>query len=249
MATESYTPGYTVHASDFMARRTLQSHGMFFHAHLKPGSTVLDCGCGPGSITLGIAEAVFPGRVTGVDDARSQIELARQRAVEHGTANLDYLTATCYALPFDDASFDCIFSHALLEHLAEPSRALAEFYRILKPGGSIGICSPDWGGFIVSPPSPALSDAIQAYMALQSKNGGDVLIGRKFGTYLHEAGFHAMSMQARYECYPSLNLIGEYLARQLARDGQQEHASTWLAWSRSPSGLFAQTWVSAIGRK
>ncbi|HSE57887.1 MAG TPA: methyltransferase domain-containing protein [Nitrospiraceae bacterium] len=165
------------------------------------------------------------------------------------TANLDYLTATCYALPFDDASFDCIFSHALVEHLAEPSRALAEFYRILKPGGSIGICSPDWGGFIVSPPSPALSDAMQAYMTLQTKNGGDVLIGRKFGTYLHEAGFHTMSMQARYQCYPSSNLSGEYLARQLARDGQQEHASTWLAWSRSPSGLFAQTWVSAIGRK
>ncbi len=246
---ETYTPGYTPKASDFMARRTLESHGAFFQPSLQPGSDVLDCGCGPGSITLGIAKAVFPGKVVGVDCNPSQLKRARRVARAQGMTSLGFLAGTAYALPFTDASFDRIFSHALLEHLADPPRALSEFYRVLKPGGTIGVCSPDWGGFIVSPPSPALSDAVTAYMALQTKNGGDVLIGRKLGAYVSAAGFRSVAMHARYECYPSLSLIGEYLAIQLAEQGQNQQAATWLAWSRSQNGLFAQAWVSAIGTK
>jgi len=159
------------------------------------------------------------------------------------------MTASCYALPFAAASFDCVFSHALLEHLSNPSKALSEFHRILKPGGTVGICSPDWGGFIFSPPSTELSDAIEAYTRLQTKNGGDVFVGRKLGVYLTSAGFHSVKMQSRYECYSSLDLIGEYLALQLKQKGHDKYAKALLAWSKSQGGLFAQTWVAAIGRK
>ena len=49
MQSESYTPGHSQYAADFMAKRTLESHGSFFVPYLQPGLSVLDCGCGPGS--------------------------------------------------------------------------------------------------------------------------------------------------------------------------------------------------------
>ena len=232
-----------------MAQRSLQSHGEFFLPHLTPGVSVLDCGCGPGSITMGIARVVRPGRVVGVDFGASQIEQATAQAAREGISNLRFETADCYVLPFEKDSVERIFSHALLEHLADPVRALKAMYRTLKPGGVIGICSPDWGGFILSPPSSELTLAVEAYTALQSRNGGDVNVGRKLGLHLAGAGFKDVRMSARYECYPSLSFIGEYLALQLEREGDTRSAEILRAWSTNEDGLFAQAWVSAVGYK
>lgn len=57
----SYTPGDSRNAIDFIAARSLTSHGAFFLPHLAPGASVLDSGCDPGTITLGITERVAPG--------------------------------------------------------------------------------------------------------------------------------------------------------------------------------------------
>lgn len=249
MPSESYTPGHSQIAADFMARRTLESHGSFFLPYLEPGISVLDCGCGPGSITLGIAARAAPGQVVGVDFARSQVERAAAQAAREGVRHVRFVAATCYALPLVNAAFDRVFSHALLEHLGDPVRALRELYRVLKPGGVIGLCSPDWGGFILSPPSPELTRAVAAYMVLQSQNGGDTGAGRKLGVHLRAAGFEAVSMAARYECYPSLAFIGEYLAVQLERAGDSASAEVFRGWSRRSDGMFAQAWVSAVAVK
>jgi len=249
MSPEIYTPGHTENASDFMARRTLESHGAFFLPHLGPGLSVLDCGCGPGSIPLGIAARVAPGEVVGIDFAPSQVERAKAAASQRGHRNVQFDTGDAYSLPFESGRFDRVFSHALMEHLADPVTALRELCRTLRPGGVIGVCSPDWGGFILSPPSPELSRAVEAYMALQSRNGGDVSAGRKLALHLAAAGCEAIRTAARYECYPSLEFIGEYLAAQLERDGDARSAAVFRDWSRNKEGMFAQAWVSAVGSK
>jgi ubiquinone/menaquinone biosynthesis C-methylase UbiE len=232
-----------------MSERSVQSHGQFFIPHLTSGVSVLDCGCGPGSITLGIAALVAPGRVVGVDFGSSQIERAQSSAARAEIANVNFQTVDCYSLPFPDSSFDRVFSHALMEHLAEPRRAASQMYRVLKPGGVIGLCSPDWGGFVLAPPSAELGGAIEAYTSLQTRNGGDIQVGRKLGVYLKECGFKHIQMAARYECYASLPMIGEYLALQLEKQSEMRHASTLRQWSQSEAGMFAQCWVSCVGRK
>ena len=246
---ESYTPGHTPNATDFMSKRSLESHGQFFLPSLAPGLSVLDCGCGPGTLTLDIADRVTPAKVWGVDFGSSQVETARANAASRAVGNVEFQEADCYSLPFAAATFDRVFSHALLEHLREPQKAVAEFHRVLRPGGEVGLCSPDWGGFILAPPSDNLSRAIEAYQALQSKNGGDVQVGRKLGVLLGETGFEVVHMSARYECYRSLGLIGEYLALQLERAGDRKSAESLRAWSCCKGGMFAQAWVAATARK
>ena len=249
MKTESYTPGRSQNAIDFMSRRLVQSHGQFFLRHLSAGKSVLDCGCGPGSITLSIASLVDPGRVIGVDYDVSQIERAISAAKNSGISNAEFCTADSYALPFGDTTFDRVFSHALIEHLSEPLRAVSEMFRVLKSGGYIGVCSPDWGGFLLSPPSDVLTKAVDSYTSLQTQNGGDIHAGRKLGNHLKAAGFKAIQMTARYECYPSLEMIGEYLALQLERSGDLPSAKTLREWSQVEGGMFAQCWVSCTARK
>jgi ubiquinone/menaquinone biosynthesis C-methylase UbiE len=232
-----------------MSARSIHSHGQFFIPHLTPGVSVLDCGCGPGSITLGIAELVAPGQTTGVDFGLSQIEHAQATAANRRTEHVTFQTADCYSLPFADHSFDRVFSHALMEHLADPRRAASEMYRVLKPGGVIGVCGPDWGGFVLAPSSRALDEAIEAYTSLQTRNGGDIQAGRKLGGYLKDCGFKGMQMSARYECYASLPMIGEYLALQLEQKHAARHATTLRQWSQSEAGMFAQCWVSCVAHK
>jgi len=249
MSEEAYTPGHTHNATEFMARRTLQSHGSFFLPFLSPGLSVLDCGCGPGSITLGIAQCVAPAPVIGIDMGASQIEEATRASQQAARPNARFETASCYNVPLANCSVDRVFSHALIEHLADPVRALRECFRVLKPGGCVGVCSPDWGGFILTPPSVELHDAVRAYTALQARNGGDVEAGRKLGLHLAAAGFGEIGLSARYECYEAPEWIAQYLALQLERSGDTISAQTWRDWHREPGAMFAQAWVAAVAKK
>jgi len=121
---ESYTPGHTPNATDFMSKRSLESHGQFFLPSLAPGLSDLDCGCGPGTLTLDIAARVAPAKVWGVDVGSSQVETARDNAARRAVSNVEFQEADCYSLPFAEATFDRVFSHALLEHLREPQKAV-----------------------------------------------------------------------------------------------------------------------------
>jgi len=135
---ETYTPGHAEEVSQFMARRTLASHGAFFVPHLRPGVSLLDCGCGPGSITVGIAALVDPGEVVGIDFAPGEVARATQAAARDGCRNIRIQAANVYSLPFENGRFERVFSHALIEHLADPQTALRELHRVLAPEGQAG---------------------------------------------------------------------------------------------------------------
>lgn len=131
---ERYTHGYGI-ASRGMATRSGDRQAAFFLRHLQAGMSLLDCGCGPGTITLDLAEAVAPGEVVGVDVGPSEIERAQAKARERQLSNARFEVANAYELPFSDASFDAVFAHTLLEHLIDTQKALGEVSRVLKQGG------------------------------------------------------------------------------------------------------------------
>jgi SAM-dependent methyltransferase len=260
--TESYTPGYGPSAVAMMAGRNAETHVGFALPHLRPGMSLLDCGCGPGSITLGLARWVAPGAVVGVDVSGGQVGAAREAALRAGVGNVDFLAAEAEALPFASASFDAVFAHALLEHLPRPDRALCELRRVLRSGGLVAVASPDWGGFLVAPPDDRLDRALALYQRLQTERGGNVRLGRRLGVLLEDAGFERIQLTARYESYEERGRIAEYLAARIedaeriddavargwAAPGEPvELAAALRRWSREPAALFAQAWVAALG--
>jgi len=133
--------------------------------------------------------------------------------------------------------------------LSSPGDALAELRRVLVPGGLIALRSPDWGGFIVAPDTTGLQSAINCYVEIQTANGGDVRVGRKFPGLLRSAGFTSLVFSATYECYKSPSFIGEYLALRLASSNALAEAEALREWSRHPDAIFAQAWCEILGTR
>jgi ubiquinone/menaquinone biosynthesis C-methylase UbiE len=122
-----------------MAERTAANTADFFLPHLRPGMSLLDCGCGAGTITIGLAQAVTPGEVVGVDHEPAQFEQARALAAEHGVDNVRFETADLFTLPFADDGFDAAFAHAVLMHVGDRKAALREMRRVVRPGGVVAV--------------------------------------------------------------------------------------------------------------
>ena len=121
-----------------LARRTGEA-AAFLAPQLRAGMRIIDCGCGPGSITVDLAQAVAPGETIGIDLREDSLWHGRALARERGIANVQFHTASVYQLPYAGGAFDAAFSCAVLQHLAAPLLALKEMRRVVKPGGVIGI--------------------------------------------------------------------------------------------------------------
>jgi ubiquinone/menaquinone biosynthesis C-methylase UbiE len=115
---------------------------------------------------MGLARAVshWMCDMTGIDIEDSQFAGAREQA-ERESLNVTFRKASVYELPFEAGTFDAVFSQALLEHLRDPGTALAEFRRVLKPGGLIGVRAEDAGGALIDAASDGPAQAFAAYLA------------------------------------------------------------------------------------
>ena len=106
-------------------------------AGVAAGQSVLDVGCGTGTLTLAAKAAVGPsGRVSGIDPAPEMVEFARRKASRAGS-DVDFRAGVVEALPFSDATFDVVLSSLMLHHLPEDvkRKGFAEIARVLRPGG------------------------------------------------------------------------------------------------------------------
>lgn len=184
-------------------RSVLRSHGVrtaadsaaYLLPHLRPGMAVLDVGCGPGTITLDLADVVGPtGRVVGVDSAPAAIEAARAEAARRAagvstTASaVEFAVADVGSLPYADATYDVVHAHQVLQHLADPVAALREMTRVARPGGLIAARDADYAAMTWHPASAAMSRWLTAYRELARRNGGEPDAGRRLRAWAHAAG-------------------------------------------------------------
>jgi ubiquinone/menaquinone biosynthesis C-methylase UbiE len=262
---ETYTHSYGNQAVRVLSQRTAEVEAGFLVPHLRPGMHLLDFGCGPGTITVGLAAAVAPGTVVGIDIEPSMIERASGLAVERGVTNVRFELANVYALPFPDNSFDAAFSRSVLEHLARPVDALQEVRRVLKPGGVIGVRDGDWGGQVIAPPSPLVEAALALYMRVWERNGGNPRRGREDKALLRQAGFSRIEASAGVEVRGSAEATRGFAAlatQQITRDtfvdqvvqsgwaNQQQLAemvAAFNAWADHPDAFIATLIGEAIG--
>jgi ubiquinone/menaquinone biosynthesis C-methylase UbiE len=162
-----------------------------------PGSRVLEAGCGVGAQTVILARNSPEAQFTSVDLSEESLAEARARARDASVHNVSFQRANLFDLPFPDETFDHVFVCFVLEHLADPGRALASLGSRLKPGGSMTVIEGDHGSAFFHPDGPSARRAIQCLVELQARAGGDALIGRTLFPLLTKAGFSEVTVSPR----------------------------------------------------
>lgn len=214
---------------------------------------VVDLGCGPASITTGLAAAVTPGPTTGVD---------LDPELPAGADGIRLVRADVRELPFPDATFDAIFACALLQHLPDPLPALCEAFRVARPGAVIGVADIDASCYLIDPADPRLTVSFEVNAKLRA---GSPQTGRQLRGLLHEAGFRRCVAQARVfhhgdpaqtralaEFNASWFTTPEVIARAVAQgwattEEMAAMSAAWVAWGRHPGAFFAGVWCEALG--
>jgi SAM-dependent methyltransferase len=195
----TYTHGHHESVLRSHKWRTVDNSAAYVAPHFTPGTSVLDLGCGPGTITVDIGRRVSPGRVLGVDASVDVIEEAR-RSVDGGT-NVDFLVGDLYALNIDDETFDIVHSHQVLQHLPDPIGAFREMKRVCKPGGLVAARDSDYGGFRWYPDEPTIDRWLALYREIARRNGGEPDAGRFLLAWAHAAGFDDVEPGASLWCF------------------------------------------------
>ncbi|MFF6846251.1 methyltransferase domain-containing protein [Streptomyces antimycoticus] len=153
---------------------------------LRAGLAVLDAGCGPGADLPALAEAVVPGgTVIGVDRDQEMLNAAAARTAAH--PGVELRRGDVHTLPLDDAAVDRARTDRVLQWVDDPARALAEFHRVLRPGGRLVMGEPDWDTFAVDHPHPALSRAYTRHITERVIH--NTAIGRQLARLATDAGF------------------------------------------------------------
>ena len=263
----TYTYGHSPTVVAVHAARSAEREARFILPHLRPGLRVLDAGCGPGSITVGLATAVAPGEVVGVDLAPSVLDQARQRAAAAGLRNVRFQSASVLQLPFEDHSFDIAFAHTLLEHVGDPPAALAELCRVVRPGGLVAVRDVDWQARSIGPSDALVEAAAELYARLWRHNGGHPRCGAELRSLLLAADCQAVSTSTSFRWDGSPEQTRQFaalLAERLPRppmsetivaqgwasvDKLQALADACLAWAERPEAFAAMLMVEAIGQR
>lgn len=184
---------------------------------LRPGSALLDVGCGTGKFTRDAAPIVAPdGHVVGCDLSEAMLGIANTRATEAGL-EIDYHIGDANALPFADASFDAARTERVLQYLADPAQAISEMVRVTRPGGWIAATEADWDG--ISMDIGGLDRSIWRRTILAISDGaGNGWQGRELRRLFIDAGLEAVTCEATIVVVTDANTMLEDLAGRISTE-------------------------------
>lgn len=263
---ERYTHGHHSSVVNQHRRRTVEEAAAFLLPHIKPTMSILDIGCGPGSITIGLAQRVPNGEVVGIDRVSDILEQARELAIDTGTSNVLFTHGDLYSLDYADNSFDVVYAHQVLQHLTDPQRALREIRRLLKPGGIVAVRDADYDTMVHSPDTIEIVRWLELYHQITSRNGGESNAGRYLNGWLHETGFEEIEMSAStWVFHKPAQLLnwGDSWGDRVTESSFAEQAieyglstvkelesiaNAWRHWARKPDAFFSFLHVEGLGR-
>ncbi|TKG69981.1 class I SAM-dependent methyltransferase [Prauserella endophytica] len=234
----------------------LEGYAGFALPRLEPGMRVVDVGCGRGAITLSLGTAAHPISVLGVDADVAEVALARKSAERARVSTVDFIAACPEGLPLPSSSVDVVFSHALLEHVPQPQAVLAECARVLRPGGTLAVSTPDWSKAKLRPKTANVDAALRGRHLLHRRAGGDPFAGRHVADWVVRAGFRDVRAKARFHAEIGYRELAERVEAELAeaihirQDQQLASAarSAWM-WVRNGNGEFAQCWMEVLATR
>ena len=253
---EHYTHGHDPVVVAAHARRTAAEAAAFVLPRLESGMRVLDFGCGPGSITTGIADHILPeGRVVGIDNSPAAIAIAAGGAQDR--PNLVYAVSSVYDLPFADESFDAAYGHQTLQHLGDPVAALAEVRRVLSPGALVAVRDADFGTMTHFPQYDRLDAWLDLYHRVARANGGEPDAGRRLPGWVRAAGFVDCTITSSVWTFATRRERQDWASLWVSRtalprfrdralqlslidaDEIEDIAAAWKLWADEPDGWFA----------
>jgi len=157
-------------------------------AELSAGETVLDLGSGGGIDVILSARRVGPtGRAIGVDMTDEMLALARRNAAEAGIPNVEFRKGEIEALPLQDAEVDVVISNCVINLSVDKPKALAEAYRVLKPGGRFAVSDVVLRGEVPT--------AIRRNLELWAGCVAGALQEEEYRSLLADAGFEQIDIE------------------------------------------------------
>ncbi len=265
---QSYVHGYSdVEQSRLLDQANTLCSLLHRDTQYAKGSLVLEAGCGVGAQTVILATQSPGARFTSIDISTESLKAAEECVHAVGCANVEFLRADLYHLPFPEQSFDHVFLCFVLEHLAEPIAALTELRRVLRSGGTLTVVEGDHGSAYFHPHSQAAQRTIDCLVALQASIGGNALIGRGLYPLLCRAGFEQVRTEPRVvyadasrpewvEGFTRSTFIAmvkgvkqQALAAALMTDPEWELGISELERSAADDGTFNYTFFKAVARK
>ena len=265
-STPDYSVGYEDAAMHRLGRFTAASDAAYLLPYMNKGMRVLDVGCGPGTISVGLAAAVDPGEFHGIDMEVSQVERAALAGRQAGLANARFQVADALDLPFPDGHFDVVHCHTLFMHVPDTMAVLAEIKRVLRTGGIVGAREAIIENSFTSPDVGNLKNLPIMVSNVLSANGGHPQMGKELRSRFDEAGFVEIEATGALETWGSpstipaitsylLEIISPKWADTAVAQGlaTQQDVDAWretiLGWSKLPGAFAAYSWGEAIGRK
>ena len=238
--------------------RTAENSAAYLLPYLAPGMSLLDVGCGPGTLTADLARRVAPGPVTAVEHTADALDLARAEIAAQGVSGVRFVTADAHALDLADGSFDVVHAHQVLQHLADPVQALKEMRRVCRPGGILAVRDSDYAGFVWYPRLPELDEWLTLYGAMARANRGEPDAGRRLLSWARQAGFTDVTATSSTWCFATGEdrswwggmwadrVLHSALARQALASGVEQRtldriSAGWRAWAQAPDG-----WISLL---
>ena len=260
MAAEAvYTHGHHESVLRSHRWRTAENSAAYLLPHLSAGMSVLDVGCGPGTITVDLAASVAPGRVTAVEVTADALALARAEAASAGCQTIDFAVSDVHALDFADDTFDVVHAHQGLQHVTDPVQALREMRRVCRPGGIVAARDSDYLAFCWFPALPELDEWMALYQRITTGNGGQPQAGRRLLSCAREAGFEEVKATSSTWCFATPGdramwgglwadrILNSALGRQAIASGAATEADLhrisagWRAWAQASDG-----WLSLL---
>ncbi len=200
-ATPDYTMGFSEEFLQALRRYTAETQAGHLLPYLKPGQRILDFGCGPGTISAGLAKAVEPGELHGVDMEESQIDLARSVAKAGGHDNATFHAGDVTELPFEDGFFDVAHCHNVLTHVPDTLTALSEVKRVLKPAGIVSAREMICESCFTHPDFGVIRKAWDMFEDLLAADEGHPQMGKDMKAHFLKAGFTDIRVTASFDTY------------------------------------------------
>jgi ubiquinone/menaquinone biosynthesis C-methylase UbiE len=197
---------------------------------IRHGDHVLDVGCGIGLQAQAMAKLVGPdGKVAGTDISNLMIELAKSRAAGSNSP-VDFFIADALAQPFPDESFDCLRTERVLMYIKDTEAVLAEFRRLLKPGGRVVIFDFDWDAMVIAHSDKDLTRRIVRYASDSFPSGR---VGAELFRRMREAGFK--NVRVTPSSYAGSGQVGQDITKRVYEGILQTGVS---------SNIFTQTEIA-----